>query len=171
MAHFLATYQGIITKLAVPCLLALVATVQVLTALQTPLSPWKCGGFGMFSDIQQPANRTVLAWVRIDGKLSPARIPLWLERQHKTVQTMPTEENLSSLLAILAKLDWGNAAADLSAEISEPGELPTEARQDIIVGIAFEVRYSIDAETGKRQIFSEQLCRLTQPLAPVGGKR
>lgn len=151
-----------------PCVLATVALVQIAIALQTPLSPWKGGGFGMFSDIQQPANRSVLAWVRINGKVSPARIPSWLERQEKAIWAMPTPERLAVLAEMLAQLNWGAPTQE------DPQANATSARgtnayrdDDILIAVAFEVEYVADPATGQRRIQSRQLCRVTKPLNPA----
>lgn len=152
-----------------PVILVTVAICQMSIALPTEMTSWKGGGFGMFADIQQPFNRSVLAWVRLDGKLYRATIPDWLKRKEMAIQAYPTEARLDSLAETLAKLGWRDSPN--FSNPSDPGDvrsqIPEAARQDLIVVVAFEVHYDSKSDSERRFISSKQLCRVTQPLTPV----
>ena len=45
-----------------PMMLVVVATCQMVFAHSGTLTPWKGGGFGMFSTIDSPAGRVVAIW-------------------------------------------------------------------------------------------------------------
>lgn len=55
-------------------LLVVVALLQMTLAHTVGLSPWKGGGFGMFSTVDSPDYRMVIVTVRLEG--SEGRVPL-----------------------------------------------------------------------------------------------
>ena len=51
------------TLLTAPALLVLTALGQVALTRAGPLTPWKGGGFGLFSTVDKLENRILLAWI------------------------------------------------------------------------------------------------------------
>src|SRR5688500_5050957 len=89
---------------AAPAVLVLVAAVQAYNVRQYELTPWKGGGFGMFSTIDEPGRRIVRCYLVGDGgHETPLRIPPSLERLTWEVRAIPTSERVSRLASAVAE--------------------------------------------------------------------
>jgi hypothetical protein len=94
----------------VPLIAILVAVMQCLAASKAGLSPWKGGGFGMFSTLDSPPNRAlaILGYSKEHGtvRIVPAQAETGslARRAIARVKTLPTRSRLESLAAaVLAK--------------------------------------------------------------------
>jgi hypothetical protein len=98
----------------VPTLVLLtVAALHAYNAKFHHLSPWKGGGFGMFSTSDLPAARFVRVFLDkdTDHGVSPLPVQLpndleWINRLASRARTMPTPSNTLRLAGALAELDW-----------------------------------------------------------------
>ncbi len=92
---------------AVP-LAALVAVflVQFFTAHTTVLTPWKGGGFGMFSTVDVASGRMVMVYLEFDGEEYPAAIPEQVDDDLQSLRPMPTEERTEEFARRLASISW-----------------------------------------------------------------
>jgi len=77
--------------------LALVALNQIRMARTTDLTPWKGGGFGMFSTLDRPRARQVRVHVVGGGRDIPLAVPAELHELEESAKNLPTERNLIRL--------------------------------------------------------------------------
>lgn len=89
-----------------PVLLAAVALVQSVQVQRLDLSPWKGGGFGMFSTVDTPKARFLRLYLVTDRGEIPVPVPAALARPILEVQTLPTERRLERLAHQLAAATW-----------------------------------------------------------------
>lgn len=102
--------------LIAPALLALTALVQIGLALAGPLTPWKGGGFGLFSSVDRLENRILLAWeVTATGERPLDPRPGGLEREMAAALSLPTASRLQRLGRLLAERD--EVEGDLRVEV------------------------------------------------------
>lgn len=87
----------------VPLIAAIVASVQMYSSLTGTLSPWKGGGFGMFSTFDDPNKRTIrLAVVDPEGKTyridsGTDQAALINQRDRSRIRTQPQLRHLQAL--------------------------------------------------------------------------
>jgi hypothetical protein len=92
---------------AIPLLLVLVATTQMVVASSTTLTPWRGGGFGMFATVDAHSTRIVRAEVELAaGSVLPVdvrsfRLDAASDRAFVTARAWPSEPNLRRLAAAL----------------------------------------------------------------------
>lgn len=86
--------------------LAAVAVGQMVVARTSDLSPWKGGGFGMFSTIDSPGARVLRAFLVRGGEEIPVRVPGALRELASEVRTHPSQERLDELAESLAAGTW-----------------------------------------------------------------
>ena len=80
-----------------PSILLLIAAAQVYQVRAHDLTPWKGGGFGMFSTVDNPRRRMVRCYlVGEDGHETPLKIPARFERLTWEVRSIPTPDRLSA---------------------------------------------------------------------------
>jgi hypothetical protein len=89
-----------------PATLLLVAGLQFYGVSAADLSPWKGGGFGMFSTVDSPASRMLRCYIATDSKVFNAEIPARLSRLAGIATSLPTEERLEALAQALAEVTW-----------------------------------------------------------------
>jgi hypothetical protein len=101
-----------------PAILLLVAAAQAYQVRVHDLTPWKGGGFGMFSTVDNPRRRIVRCYlVGEDGRDTPLRIPPKFERETWEVRSIPTSERLSALAHALAA-DFNQSMAKAGRAVS-----------------------------------------------------
>jgi hypothetical protein len=87
---------------AVPALLLLaVAGVQVALVRQRGLSPWKGGGFGMFSTLDARPFRYLRVTLTAPERSEELLIPPSLEDAAAAAETLPTDARLGRLAALI----------------------------------------------------------------------
>ena len=94
--------RGLLAWLA-PALLCGVAALQVVVTQQTQLSPWKLGGFGMYSGVDTVRSR----WIRLRVRTPAGPLPVVFERvvedraalAHlaRNVRSLPDDGSLAGL--------------------------------------------------------------------------
>jgi hypothetical protein len=80
-----------------PILLVVVAFHQIYLAKTALLSPWKGGGFGMFSSTELGPARTVRVFVSAPDRSEELEIPDSLAESAQKVATYPSKSLLKSL--------------------------------------------------------------------------
>jgi hypothetical protein len=83
--------------------LAVVAVVQIVLARQALLSPWKGGGFGMFSTLDARPYRYVRVFVEGPGRSEELHLPDSLEKAAAAAEILPTERMLRALARAVAE--------------------------------------------------------------------
>lgn len=96
---------GLIAAVPLALLLAIFG-LQYVTAQTTVLTPWKGGGFGMFSTVDVDTGRIVKAYFDIDGQEYPVAVPEQLDGTIKSLRPMPTEERVEDFARRLAAIEW-----------------------------------------------------------------
>jgi len=92
-----------LAPLVAPALLLGVAGVQIHQARTAHLSPWKGGGFGMFSTTDVVANRTLRAYARLGGTVREVPIPAALEDEAERARVLPSPRILRGLARALSE--------------------------------------------------------------------
>src|SRR5438552_13657048 len=95
-----------ILRVAAPSLLVIVAAGQAYLARTAGLSPWKGGGFGMFSTVDTPSARFLRAYLLRGSEAIPVLIPRVLQPLAAEVRTLPRPRALTSLADKLAGGTW-----------------------------------------------------------------
>src|SRR3954468_3284928 len=85
------------------CLVAGFHLVRVWTCRQTP---WKGGGFGMFSTVDDESARFVRCWLVTDDGELPLAIPPAAAKQVAELRAAPTQTKLDELARRLARQSW-----------------------------------------------------------------
>ena len=98
--------RGAASIWAVPLLLLIVAALQVLLVHTTNLSPWKGGGFGMFSTVDSPDVRVLQAFVTVGGEEFPVRLGGPLVALRDRVKHQPTERSGEELVDRMLATRW-----------------------------------------------------------------
>ncbi|WAS90637.1 hypothetical protein [Nannocystis punicea] len=107
-------------------LLCAVAALQVSLAATQSLSPWKGGGFGMFSTIDSPHGRVLRIYLVRGDQATPIAAPDMLRSLVQAARTIPTEDRLRALAVRLAQGTWvplevESAPARYSSLVAEEG--------------------------------------------------
>jgi hypothetical protein len=85
------------------CLVAGLHLVRVWTCRQTP---WKGGGFGMFSTVDDESARFVRCWLVTDNGDIPLPIPPAANKTVAELRAAPTQAGLENLARRLAQQNW-----------------------------------------------------------------
>ena len=92
---------------AIPTLVLIaIALIQYTTTHTTVLTPWKGGGFGMFSTVDHDRSRTVTLYLRIDGEEIPVALPDGYGAEIVSLRPMPTEARTEALASRMATENW-----------------------------------------------------------------
>ena len=102
----------LLIRYAAPALLVVVALIEITVAHTTELTPWKGGGFGMFSTVDDPDARWVRCFVVANGHAVPVSIPSDVERDVQVLQAMPSHPRLMRLAFHIARARWVTEAFD-----------------------------------------------------------
>jgi hypothetical protein len=90
-----------------PALVALVALVVMLGAhvvlrSSADLSPWKGGGFAMFSTVDSPGLRSVTVWADVAGVAERVSLAPPLDDASRDLRALPTASRTASLARAVA---------------------------------------------------------------------
>ena len=75
----------------------MVALTQIGLARRAGLSPWKGGGFGMFSTLDARPHRHLRIHVEGAGLPEELGVPAWAQVQASVVETLPTDAHFERL--------------------------------------------------------------------------
>jgi len=95
-----------VLKYTAPALLTTLACIQLFLGLNFGLTPWKGGGFGMFSTVDSPEARTVRVYLETDDGALPTRVPSWLSSRRRYTRSLPTDFRIQGLAEELAAATW-----------------------------------------------------------------
>jgi len=87
-------------------LLVAVAGVQVTLAKAAGLSPWKGGGFGMFSTTDDAGRRHVRIFVRAPERSEEIAVPRSLEDAARRAAVLPGNAQLSRLAHLVVEREY-----------------------------------------------------------------
>lgn len=105
--HDTAGWLPRVAPYVAPLILVCVASLQIFLAHHAHLSPWKGGGFGMFSTVARPDSRVVRGYLLPDDDTQiPLRLPSDVDRQMQKVRCLPSPFQLERLAHELEALSW-----------------------------------------------------------------
>jgi hypothetical protein len=99
-------------RLAVPALLIVVACAQIYFAKTHDLTPWKGGGFGMFSTVDDPKARWVRFYAITNGREIPTGAPDQFDRPIARLRAMPSQQALQQLADDYARMRFVDDSFD-----------------------------------------------------------
>ena len=91
-----------------PLLLTLVALTQIVLARTLDLTPWKGGGFGMFSTLDHSAYRHIDVVVDAPGRSEALEIPASLQDEAARAAACPSDALLRRLAGKIADRERRN---------------------------------------------------------------
>ena len=95
-----------VLKYAAPALLTTLACIQLFLGLNFGLTPWKGGGFGMFSTVDSPSARSVRVFLVTDDGELPTKTPSWLSNRRRYARSLPADYRVRALAAEMAAATW-----------------------------------------------------------------
>ena len=104
--------RPLLARYAVPGLLILVALGQQLLVVEARISPWKGGGFGMFSTVDDPYTRQLHAHALRQGEAIPVRLDGVADLRPgitgvlTRTRYVPTHQNLEAAARELLTVQW-----------------------------------------------------------------
>jgi hypothetical protein len=124
---------------AAPLVLGLVLATHVAARRSSDLTPWKGGGFGMFSTVDSPAGRVVR--VELDTDVGPlaVAVPAALRDQAGVARAAPSTDRLIGLAREVAEQWW--VVPDVAALAGPAGPPP----DDVVRAIAAEAVRAVEA--------------------------
>lgn len=138
-------------------LLSSVACWQIVRAHTSELTPWKGGGFGMFSTVDQPATRYVKCFIVQDGHSHALRIPDSFGNKIKRIKADPSQERLEKMTDELLQLRPDQLLANINLISQQDLQLESSSGNEIGKReLQVEIwKYGFDAE--KNQISARKL--------------
>lgn len=158
-----------------PAVLTAVALAQITLTQVEELTPWKGGGFGMFSTIDSPSARVLRLELHTESGVVPVEIPPSAKRAAEEARAMPTQARLEALALELSRLRWMSAPGGDDGErrlIGLPDELAlpeTHPLEPVSVD-AVEVglwRVGLDAERLHLHTWRALEARVDLPTQPI----
>lgn len=89
-----------------PALLVVIALSQFTCAVIFDQSPWKGGGFGMFSSLDDPGNRWFRCFLTTAEAVIPCGFPRTPLHSALLAKTLPTRPQAREVATQLAQLTW-----------------------------------------------------------------
>lgn len=98
--------MGLIRKYFTAGTMLIVAGIHYARVESQHLTPWKGGGFGMFSCVDAGGSRILECRGRVDGSWYPLLPPAEAAEYMKRATNLPSNESLNRLLSLLRKNVW-----------------------------------------------------------------
>lgn len=89
-----------------PALLLIIAVIQIYLATTMSLSPWKGGGFGMFSTVDSPDARFLRVYLIRNQEEIPVLIPDSMSSLSLKVRTFPNLDGLRNIAEKVSQGTW-----------------------------------------------------------------
>ena len=105
-----------VLKYLAPALLTTLACIQLFLGLNFGLTPWKGGGFGMFSTVDSPGARTIRVYLETDDGEIPTKLPTWRKKYRNYTRSFPTDFRVHRLAVDLAAATWVYRKTDSSSK-------------------------------------------------------
>jgi hypothetical protein len=99
-------------QFAVPAVLIVVACIQIYLAKTHDLTPWKGGGFGMFSTVDDAQARWIRCYAITNGRETPAGAPDQFGRAIARLRAMPSQDKLQQLADDYGRMRFVNDSFD-----------------------------------------------------------
>ncbi len=115
--------------------LGVIATHVVMRS-SADLSPWKGGGFGMFSTIDSPGDRILKIQLHTDAGVVNVAAPSQLGDEVSSVLAAPSKQRLTNFAGQVANQIWVTSQFDMDALVAETDPDSAEAITDALVLIA-----------------------------------
>ncbi len=141
-----ANRMKISAQLAVPLLLAVIASIHLYVGHTAPLSPWVGGGFGMFASVDRREFRTVRASADVGGTRVALDVKGWALAAksngalYDRVVALPTRDALDRLEDELLEQPW-NAEGGVFDDVDD--ERPAPEASDVEIDV-WRVDYDKD---------------------------
>ena len=135
-------------KFAAPIVLSTLACLQIMLAMCFGLSPWKGGGFGLFSTVDNSKGRSIRVYLETSEGEVPAQAPSWLGNRISQVRTFPAEFRVRKMAADLAAATWVYRTGP-SPEGAEDSK-PSGVNSDPAMKSAIKKDLNRDGEAAKR---------------------
>lgn len=103
-----------------PIILCIVVGFQMYLSIFDNLTPWKGGGFGMFSTIDTPGTRNLRAFVFINNKEYPVMFPRSFRGEVDKIRAFPKKENILDFSKKLFNKKWTPIDTQQKSVTSEP---------------------------------------------------
>jgi hypothetical protein len=87
-------------------LLLVIAVVHFYRVCRYQQTPWKGGGFGMFSTVDGPATRFITTHLQVGDKELAVNPPLGLRRHITAAISAPTDARLDDLADLFMFAEW-----------------------------------------------------------------
>jgi len=102
----LNNYKQALCVWVAPIILIVIACFQFYMAHAYDLSPWKGGGFGMFSTVDSQGARFLRIYLITPMGKIPVQVPDAMVALAREVRTIPTTDGLARLAEQLAQATW-----------------------------------------------------------------
>lgn len=152
---------------ALPVILIVVATNQILWAHTRDLTPWKGGGFGMFASVDLLSYRPLQAVFVTDKGTYPIDIHDFREgsdrarRAYTNARGLPDDRRMSQLVEVMLEGQWivTDGIAEYTDGPDSPADQATLAITDDgstaqILGVEFDI-YRVTYERGDEFVVPE----------------
>ena len=98
--------ESLLYRFGTSLILVFIACFQIYNAQAHDLTPWKGGGFGMFSTVDSPGARFVRIYLITDGGEVPVEPPASMSRLVDKARAVPSQANVSRLVDQLRDATW-----------------------------------------------------------------
>jgi hypothetical protein len=98
-----------------PVVLIVIALIQLLECHAGNLTPWKGGGFGMFSTSDGVDARFIKAYLIMNKGDMPVSVPSIFGREEQLVRTWPDKKQLTDLATEMTGLYWFTGHSSMGA--------------------------------------------------------
>ncbi len=165
---------------ALPVVLIVVALTQISLAHTRDLTPWKGGGFGMFSTVDLLTYRPLKAEFATDRGLIPVDVHDFRDASdhaskiYTNARGLPDDRRLGQLSDLMFQAEWvvTDGVAEFSTWLDDPGDGPVirdaDEPGDIVVdGLEMEI-WRVTYERGDEFIVPELIRTYRRDLEPGG---
>ncbi len=167
------SHRQTLLPLVAPALLSLVALGQIALTRVEGLTPWKGGGFGMFSTIDSTSARLLRLELRTDQGLVSVALPPAVRQPASELRAMPSQARLEALAHRLAALRWiiaPGGTPDRPRLLGAPATLPLPTGVDVkpaqVTALHLSLwRYDLDAAHLRLEAY--KALETTLDLAPL----
>jgi hypothetical protein len=119
-------------RMLAPALLITVASVQIYLAKTHDLTPWKGGGFGMFSTVDDPSARRIRCYAVAEGREVAIAVPDDLNRAAVRLRAMPSQGGLQRMAADLGRMRFVNREYDKNVEAEMRQSASLARKEDLL---------------------------------------
>lgn len=103
-------------------LLVLVAAVHVADRRTEDLTPWKGGGFAMFSTIDSPSERLIRIELRTSSGVVAVEPPAMFRDEIADARNAPADDRIRRLALLFAQQQWVRPRVELPELGTEPSD-------------------------------------------------